>query len=133
MSITSAQELVTFFPEFSIFATGYVHQKGANQAVAAQRLSASPVRLVAAVGSDPFGMKAQAFVSEFGVSDANLIIMPDEATGIALIHVDAASQNTITVVGGANMAWPDQGPDAAVFSGALIAQLERFLSRAPRS
>jgi ribokinase len=59
--------------------------------------------------------------------------MPDEATGIALIHVDAASQNTITVVGSANMAWPDQGPDAAVFSGALIAQLERFLSRAPRS
>ena len=78
--------------------------KGANQAVAAQRLSASRVRLVAAVGSDPFGMKAQAFLSEFGVSNADLIVMPDEATGIALIHVDAASQNTITVVGGANMA-----------------------------
>lgn len=31
MSITSAQELATFFPEFSIFATGYVHQNAAHQ------------------------------------------------------------------------------------------------------
>jgi tripartite ATP-independent transporter DctP family solute receptor len=31
MSITSAQELATFFPEFSIFATGYVHQDAAHQ------------------------------------------------------------------------------------------------------
>ncbi|MCP4384547.1 MAG: C4-dicarboxylate ABC transporter [Hyphomicrobiales bacterium] len=31
MSITSAQELATFFPEYSIFATGYVHQDAAHQ------------------------------------------------------------------------------------------------------
>ncbi|CAN5904249.1 TRAP transporter substrate-binding protein DctP [soil metagenome] len=31
MSVTSAQELATFFPEFSIFATGYVHQDAAHQ------------------------------------------------------------------------------------------------------
>lgn len=31
MSITSAQELAQFFPEFSIFATGYVHQNAAHQ------------------------------------------------------------------------------------------------------
>ncbi len=31
MSITSAQELTQFFPEFSIFATGYVHQDAAHQ------------------------------------------------------------------------------------------------------
>ena len=31
MSITSAQELAQFFPEFSIFATGYVHQDAAHQ------------------------------------------------------------------------------------------------------
>ena len=31
MSITSAQELASFFPEFSIFATGYVHQDAAHQ------------------------------------------------------------------------------------------------------
>ncbi|NCX70635.1 MAG: C4-dicarboxylate ABC transporter [Rhodobacteraceae bacterium] len=31
MSITSAQELAQFFPEFSVFATGYVHQDAAHQ------------------------------------------------------------------------------------------------------
>jgi tripartite ATP-independent transporter DctP family solute receptor len=31
MSIASAQELATFFPEFSIFATGYVHQDADHQ------------------------------------------------------------------------------------------------------
>ena len=31
MSITSAQELATFFPEYSIFATGYVHQDADHQ------------------------------------------------------------------------------------------------------
>ena len=31
MSITSAQELAQFFPEFSIFATGYVHQNAEHQ------------------------------------------------------------------------------------------------------
>ena len=31
MSITSAQELAVFFPEFSIFTAGYVHQSAAHQ------------------------------------------------------------------------------------------------------
>jgi tripartite ATP-independent transporter DctP family solute receptor len=31
MTICSAQELATFFPEFSIFATGYVHQSAEHQ------------------------------------------------------------------------------------------------------
>ena len=101
------------------YATG-LGGKGANQVVAAQRLSRSPVRFVAALGSDAFGVRARGLLSTFGVSDEDLIIMPDEETGIALIHVDAASQNTITVVGGANMAWPEQGPDPAVFHGAKI-------------
>ncbi len=101
------------------YATG-LGGKGANQAVAAQRLSNSAVRLVAAIGPDAFGARARALLAEFGVSDEDIIVMPDEETGIALIHVDAASQNTITVVGGANMAWPGQGPDPAVFRGAKI-------------
>jgi ribokinase len=107
------------------YATG-LGGKGANQAVAAQRLSTSPVRLVAAVGSDGFGERAQILLSEFGVSKEDLIVMSGKETGIALIHVDAASQNTITVVGGANMAWSDQGPDPAVFHEAKVAlfQLE---------
>lgn len=101
------------------YATG-LGGKGANQAVAAQRLSRSRVRFVAALGPDAFGARARALLSKFGVSDEDIIILPDEETGIALIHVDAASQNTITVVGGANMAWPEEGPDPAVFHGAKI-------------
>jgi tripartite ATP-independent transporter DctP family solute receptor len=31
MALPSAQDLATFFPEFSIFATGYVHQNAAHQ------------------------------------------------------------------------------------------------------
>jgi TRAP-type C4-dicarboxylate transport system substrate-binding protein len=31
MSIASAQELAQFFPEFSIFTAGYVHQDAAHQ------------------------------------------------------------------------------------------------------
>lgn len=116
-------------PGVTAHATGYttgLGGKGANQAVAAQRLSGSPVCLVAAVGPDAFGTRAQALLSEFGVSNENLMVMPGKETGIALIHVDATAQNTITVVGGANMAWPDHGPDPAVFQGAKIAlfQLE---------
>ncbi len=100
--------------------------KGTNQAVAAQRLSERPVRLIAAIGADDFGIRAQELLDEFKVSTEHLMIMPGEATGIALIHVDANAQNTITVVGGANLAWPVQGPDPAVFSATRIAlfQLE---------
>ncbi|WP_029910268.1 ribokinase [Pelobacter seleniigenes] len=100
--------------------------KGANQAVAAQRLSEQPVRLVAAIGADAFGIRAQELLAGFKVSTEQLRIMPEEDTGIALIHVDANAQNTITVVGGANLAWPDEGPDPAVFRATRIAlfQLE---------
>lgn len=100
--------------------------KGANQAVAAQRLSEQPVRLVAAIGADAFGIRAQELLAGFKVATEQLRIMPEEDTGIALIHVDANAQNTITVVGGANLAWPDKGPDSAVFRATRIAlfQLE---------
>lgn len=53
MSITSAQELATFFPEFSIFATGYVHQDAAHQV----RVFNDPLM-------DPFKQKAE---DELGV------------------------------------------------------------------
>ncbi|MDX1697916.1 MAG: PfkB family carbohydrate kinase, partial [Thiohalobacterales bacterium] len=43
------------------YATG-LGGKGANQAVAAQRLSRTPVRLVAALGSDGFGARARALL-----------------------------------------------------------------------
>ena len=53
MSITSAQELAQFFPEFSIFTAGYVHQDAAHQV---------------AVFNDPlFEPFAQRVIDELGV------------------------------------------------------------------
>jgi ribokinase len=104
--------------------------KGANQAVAAQRLYASPVRFIAAVGEDAFGKLAQDLLEQYGVATRDLVVMPETGTGHALIHVDAASQNTITVIGGANMAWAAGGPDPRLFNDARFAlfQLETPLA-----
>jgi ribokinase len=73
--------------------------KGANQAVAAARLGAE-VRMVGAVGSDPFAGEALAGLREAGVRDRWL--PKDAPTGVALISVDAAGETTIVVAPGAN-------------------------------
>jgi len=100
--------------------------KGANQAVAAQRLYQGEVRLSAAIGSDTFGTQALEMLEGHGLGTGSVIRMPDHDTGLALIHVDAASQNSITVIAGANMCWPDAGPGQSVFASAKVAlfQLE---------
>lgn len=104
--------------------------KGANQAVAAQRLYRGHVRFAAAVGQDGFGDQVRQFLTDHGVSTENIAVSADARTGIALIHVDAAAQNTITVIGGANMAWTDDGPEDRFFDGARVAlfQLETPLT-----
>jgi ribokinase len=73
--------------------------KGANQAVACARLGAT-VRMVAAVGRDPFAGDALAGLREAGVElDVQEV---DAPTGVALITVDARGETTITVAPGAN-------------------------------
>ncbi|MFV0244592.1 MAG: ribokinase [Qingshengfaniella sp.] len=100
--------------------------KGANQAVAAQKLSATPVRLIAATGADAFGQTLRTALAENGIALDHVAVFDDVPSGNALIHVDARSQNVITVTGGANMAWPDAGPGAEGFAGVGVAlfQLE---------
>nr|WP_321981866.1 ribokinase [uncultured Cohaesibacter sp.] len=100
--------------------------KGANQAVAATRLATGPVKFVAAVGEDSFADKLRADLEAMTVDTSHLVTIKGAESGIALIHVDESSQNSITVVGGANMAWPAEGPDADVFKEAKVAlfQLE---------
>jgi ribokinase len=67
--------------------------------VAAARLGAS-VRFVGSVGSDPFAAEALAGLQGAGVE---LDVSETEAsTGVALILVDAAGENTIAVAPGAN-------------------------------
>jgi ribokinase len=145
MPQTSDRTAVTVFGSVNIDLTAYVPRlprpgetahatghatglggKGANQAVAAARLARGPLRFAAAVGDDGFGALARAELARHGVGTGDLVTVPAEATGMALIHVDAAAQNAITVIAGANGAWDADGPDAAVFAGARVAlfQLE---------
>lgn len=74
--------------------------KGANQALAARRAGAG-VAMFGAVGNDAFAGPAIALLREDGVDVAGVrrVAAP---TGIAVIHVDDAGENTITVVAGAN-------------------------------
>jgi len=76
--------------------------KGANQAVAAARLGAQ-VSMVGRVGHDAF---ADALLQNLAVNNVDCTYVvrdPEFATGVALITVDDAAQNTIVVASGANM------------------------------
>ena len=75
--------------------------KGANQAVAAARLGAL-VKMVGCVGDDAFGQEMRATLAHEGIDTACVSTLPDEATGVALIQVDAQGQNSIAVASGAN-------------------------------
>jgi ribokinase len=72
--------------------------KGANQAVAAARLGAH-VGFVGAVGEDAFAEEALAGMRQAGLE---LQLRPREATGVAVILVDAEGENVIVVAPGAN-------------------------------
>lgn len=82
--------------------------KGSNQAAAAGRLAASGavrVALVGRVGRDDFGARARQELARFGVELSPLRDDAEHATGVALIGIDAGTgENSITVIGGANMA-----------------------------
>jgi ribokinase len=89
--------------------------KGANQAVAAARLGAS-VRFVGAVGRDDFAEPALAGMREAGVE---LELRQGDATGVAVILVDAEGENVIVVAPGANL---QIGPVET--GGSVLTQLE---------
>jgi ribokinase len=96
--------------------------KGANQALAAQRLGAR-VRLVACVGVDAMAEEALALLRQEGVDLANCIADPEAATGVALISVAPCGENQIMVAPGANATFmPDKL--VAPVEEALICQLE---------
>src|SRR5262245_2602103 len=78
--------------------------KGANQAVAASRLGGD-LHLVGNVGSDAFGNEMLDFLAGENIDTAEIAILDTAPTGIALITVDSASENSIVVVSGANMVW----------------------------
>lgn len=101
--------------------------KGANQAVAVARLGGK-VGLVAVVGSDELGEAMRAGLGNEGVDVSAVGIDPDASTGMAVITVDAAAENTIVVSPGANqLLTPDViARNSAAISSArvVVAQLE---------
>ena len=79
--------------------------KGANQAVAAARLGAEAgvrVRMVGCVGDDDFGRALRRALTAEGIDDQAVRTVPGAPTGIAMITVDEAGENMITVAPGAN-------------------------------
>lgn len=78
--------------------------KGANQACAAGKLGAGRVaaRMAGRVGDDVFGVQLKASLSAAGV-DVSSVCGSGEPTGVALIWVDRAGQNSIVVASGANL------------------------------
>jgi ribokinase len=75
--------------------------KGANQAVAAARLGGA-VRMAGCVGDDDFGRQLLSALHREGVDAAAVRIVPGIPTGLAMISVDRAGENLITVAPGAN-------------------------------
>ncbi|MGN7150406.1 ribokinase [Arthrobacter sp. SAFR-179] len=90
--------------------------KGANQAAAAARLGGR-VRMVGTVGDDAHGQGMLDTLASAGVDTADVAVLP-EATGTALIVVDAEGENQIVVCPGANshlsLEEVDFGPDETV-------------------
>jgi ribokinase len=77
--------------------------KGANQAVAAARLGAK-VSMCGCVGKDDFGVQLRTGLAREGIDVADIGIVEEIGTGIALIAVEQKGNNSIYVVGGANHA-----------------------------
>ncbi len=98
--------------------------KGANQALAA-RLAGADVALVGAVGRDAFARQALVGLHAAGV-DMSAVAAVDAPTGVALIHIDDAGENAITVIAGANAAAQATAITPAQWSRAslLLLQLE---------
>ena len=112
--------------------------KGANQALAAARLGAS-VRMVGCCGADDFGVACRAALRDGAVNVTAVRVIQQASTGLALISVDPAGENSIIVAPGANgLAGPAEaaaalaGPaDALVLSAEIpVAVLTEALRRA---
>ena len=110
--------------------------KGANQAVAAARLGAR-TSMVGRVGCDAFAEELLANLATAGVDHRFVLQDSEAATGVALIVVDDAGQNSIVVASGANMRLSpaDVGAAEAVISAAdvLLLQLESPLETVTRA
>ena len=101
--------------------------KGANQAVGAARAGGAATTLIGAVGDDADGDgHARASCRRAGVDCRRVARSASLPTGLALITVDAAAENTIVVAAGANAAVEVTEADRGAIEAAdvILAQLE---------
>lgn len=103
MSIASAQELAQFFPEFSIFATGYVHQDAAHQV----RVFNNPLM-------DPFKKTVE---DELGVKLLSVMYLGRRHVNLRQTR-DEVNVQTPADLAGINLRMP--GTDAWQFLGAAL-------------
>lgn len=101
--------------------------KGANQAVMAAMLGAR-VDVVACVGGDQFGAAAIRNFAHWGIGTTAVYQISGSPTGVAPIFVDAAGENRIVIIPGANALMTVEHVDEA-FAGmgtpnAVLCQLE---------
>ena len=75
--------------------------KGANQACAVARMGMR-CAMIGAVGNDSFGDELLASLQRQEIDVAAVAIRANTSSGVAMIAVDAAGQNQIVVVAGAN-------------------------------
>ncbi|MBX2822682.1 MAG: ribokinase [Rhodothermaceae bacterium] len=75
--------------------------KGANQAVAAARLGAG-VTMIGAVGNDGYGPLLLEGLKKESINVDYVAVEDNISSGIAIIHVDKAGENSISVVPGSN-------------------------------
>ena len=92
--------------------------KGGNQAVAAARAlgDTGRVAMIGSVGGDAFGAAARSTLEDEGIDVRWVAVDPEAATGVALIAVDAAGENQISVAPGTNA-----GIEASAVTSALDA------------
>lgn len=101
--------------------------KGANQALAAAR-SGADISFIACVGDDDAGQRVCRQLAADEVDTSLVSVCPQEATGVALIFVNADGENQIGIYSGANNALTPEllsGYRSHIANaGALLMQLE---------
>lgn len=97
--------------------------KGANQALAAA-LAGATTEFIGAVGNDSHAQIALGQLAEAGVV-LDRVVHLDDATGVAIISVDAHAENSIAVISGANSQMDAEKVNAVGdISGVLVLQGE---------
>ncbi len=106
---------------FDVFAGG----KGGNQAAAAARLGGH-VAMAGQVGGDAYGTWLRTSLEAVGVNVACVATDDAVSSGVALITTDAAGQNTIVVVAGANGTFTPErlAPAATLLRQATVVLLQ---------